>query len=81
MHVCFKTPMGRRWREALATLKKAFPEVRFSECLPGDARSLENADVLVAGELSREEIQAAPHLKMVFVPYAGVDALPHSEIQ
>ncbi len=81
MHVCFKTPMGRRWQEALSPLKNAFPEVRFSECLPGDARGIENADALVAGELSREEIQAASRLKMVFVPYAGVDALPHSEIQ
>jgi phosphoglycerate dehydrogenase-like enzyme len=81
MHIFFKTPLGRKWRAAINTLKEAFPDVSFSGSGTGEAADLENADAIVAGELTPEEIHAAKRLKMVFVPYAGVDALPLPELR
>ncbi len=81
MQLIFKFPSSRKWVDALEAIRQHHPEVTLSAGDSGGAKSLEKADALIAGELSAEDLQAAQKLKIVFVPYAGVDGLPLAEMR
>ena len=57
-------------------LRHEFPEVDFvteKELVKGE---IKNADAIVAGAIPQNVLPDIKNLKIIFVPYAGVDALP-----
>lgn len=76
MKICFYAKLNPFWLERIERLRGEFPEVDFVTDKGIIDREIEYADGLVAGEISAKVLQDARNLKIIFVPYAGVDALP-----
>jgi len=81
MRILLKMPFGRQWMDAVETLRQAFPQIILAPEGPQAPVRLKDADAVVTGALTKDEIRTAEKLKIIFVPYAGVDALPLAEIQ
>ena len=76
MKIVFRTKLNRFWLEGIEALRREFPDVAFITDEKAIDREIEHADALVAGEITISLIEGASNLKIIFVPYAGVDALP-----
>ena len=76
MKLLFHTRLNRLWLEKIEQLRNEFPRVDFITGVQKVDREIKNADAVVAGEIKREVIQRAKKLKIIFVPYVGIDALP-----
>jgi phosphoglycerate dehydrogenase-like enzyme len=76
MKLLFHTRLNRLWLEKIEQLRNEFPRVDFITDVQKADREIKNADSVVAGEITREVIQRAKKLKIIFVPYVGIDALP-----
>jgi phosphoglycerate dehydrogenase-like enzyme len=76
MKLLFHTRLNRLWLEKIEQLRNEFPRVDFITGVQKADREIKNADSVVAGEITREVIQRAKKLKIIFVPYVGIDALP-----
>lgn len=76
MKVVFYTKLNRLWLERIERLRHEFVEVDFVTEKTSVDREIKNADALVAGAIQPKVLQDAKNLKIIFVPYAGVDALP-----
>jgi len=76
MKLLFHTRLNRLWREKIEQLQNEFSGVDFITDVQKVDREINNADAVVAGEITREVIQRAKKLKIIFVPYVGIDALP-----
>ncbi len=81
MKIVFLTKLNRIWFEKLASLKQTFPEADFVTGPEMAENELAQAEALIAGELTTDVLKRTEKLKIVFVPYAGVDALPLSYIK
>ncbi|SSC14101.1 D-isomer specific 2-hydroxyacid dehydrogenase NAD-binding [Mesotoga infera] len=83
MLVLFLNKFDKYWDGKLDQLRKAFPGHDFVSYLDhNDPKELlPEADVLVKGSLSKEELTKAVKLKAVFVPWTGVDGLPLNELK
>jgi phosphoglycerate dehydrogenase-like enzyme len=81
MKIVFRTKLNRFWLEGIEALHREFPDVDFLTDEKIIDREIEKADALVAGEITISLIKGAGNLKMIFVPYAGVDALPLNYIK
>jgi phosphoglycerate dehydrogenase-like enzyme len=81
--VLFLNKFDKYWDGKLDQLRKAFPGHDFVSYLDhNDPKELlPEADVLVKGSLSKEELTKAVKLKAVFVPWTGVDGLPLNELK
>ncbi|TET51719.1 MAG: hydroxyacid dehydrogenase [Desulfobacteraceae bacterium] len=76
MKLVFHNRLNRFWHEKIGELREEFSHVDFvteEERVKGE---IETAHALVGGNIPRELVQRAQHLSMIFVPFAGVDALP-----
>ena len=76
MKVLFHMKVGRSWQESLKTLRSQFSAVDFITEEKGIDRNIEEAEAIVGGEVPLEVIERAKHLKIIFVPYTGINALP-----
>ncbi len=66
------------WLEKLAYLKQRFSEDSFitGRDHPDSCELIEEADALITGRLSVEDLKRAKRLKVIFVPWTGVNNLP-----
>lgn len=75
MEILFLNTLNDYWHGKIADLEKDFPEVRFVKNNNPEERKecLKSADAVVAGRLSEEDIENALNLKVLFVPFTGLD--------
>lgn len=78
MNILFLNKFNGYWREKFYALKKEFPDVEFTATFnPGErADALKKADAVVAGRISKEEIENSPLIKVIFVPFTGLNNFP-----
>ena len=76
MKFVFCNKLNRFWLENIERLRRDFNDVDFVTDKERIDKEIENTDALVAGEITDDVIRRAKSLKIIFVPYAGVDALP-----
>ncbi len=83
MKIVFTNQLTETWLSEVKSLKEEFPEVEFITFK--DAQHpralLETANAVVGGHFSDEEIEKAKNLKVIFVPWAGVNMLPWDVIR
>lgn len=76
MKIVFYYKLNPFWLENIENLRAEFGEVDFVTNREKIQEEMEGAQGIVAGELSLEVVRRARNLEIIFVPYAGVDALP-----
>ena len=76
MKLVFHNRLNRFWHEKIGALREEFSHVDFVTEEKRVEKEIETAHALVSGNIALELIQRAQHLSMIFVPFAGVDALP-----
>ena len=81
MKVVFCNKLNRAWMDNIEALGKEFPDARFVTKKEGMDGEIEDAEAIVGGELPLHVIQRAKNLKIIFVPYAGMDAVPLDDIK
>jgi phosphoglycerate dehydrogenase-like enzyme len=74
--IIFLNRLNRFWHERIGELIKEFGYVDFVTEPERAHSEIETANAIVSGDISVELIQKARRLRMIFVPFAGVDALP-----
>ncbi len=83
MTVLFLTNLNDYFKSRVDDLIKEFPNDRF--VIPQDRAEgdilLKNAEIIVSGSLTAEQIERAERLKCVIVPWAGVNELPFETIR
>ncbi len=81
MTIAWHYHLALEFPEEIDALRKELPECRIA--VAGDraefGRMLPEADVVVSGPMSAEEVRAAVRMKAHFLPYAGVNSLPLAE--
>ena len=78
MEIVFLNMLGEDWEPGLSNLEKEFPDVKFIiNSNPDDRLSLlKTADAVITGRLTKEEIEHSQKLKIVFVPFTGLNSFP-----
>ena len=78
MKIVFMNYLSEYWLSLIEKFEEDFPENEFITYKQVEnIRGLfEVADVVLTGSVAREEIETAGRLKVIFVPWAGVNALP-----
>lgn len=78
MEVVFLNILSEHWEPALSNLEKEFPKIKFirNSNLEDKIGLLKTADVVITGRLSNEEVKQSQNLKMVFVPFTGLNSFP-----
>ncbi len=75
MTILFYAKLNRFWLEKIEGLRQEFPEWDFVTDGRDIEREIGNAHGLVAGEIPLKVLRDAKNLKIIFVPYAGMDAV------
>jgi phosphoglycerate dehydrogenase-like enzyme len=81
MKLVFYNKLNRTWLEKIEGLRREFSHVDFITDPNRDDGTIEDAEAIVAGELTPDLLERFQSLKMIFVPYAGPDALPLGQIK
>lgn len=70
--------LSEHWEPGLSNLEKDFPQVTFiKDSKPEDRKNLlESADAIITGRLSEDEIKSAGNLRIIFVPFTGLNGFP-----
>lgn len=76
MKIVFYTRLNRLWLERIEGLKGEFDDVEFVTEEGEVAREIEGAHALVGGFIPLDIIRRAQKANIIFVPFAGIDALP-----
>lgn len=76
MKIIFLHRLNRFWQEKIGELRNEFGYIDFVTEPDRIDNEIETADAVVSGDISVEFIQKAQRLRMIFVPFAGVDELP-----
>ena len=78
MKILFLNRLDRYWEGKIEELARAFPEHSFiSYSSSSDPKGhISDAEVIVKGNLSQADLDKARNLRMVVVPWTGVDGLP-----
>ena len=76
MKIVFFNKLNRVWLKEIEKLRHEFPDVDFVTEKRGVEGEIRTADALVAAVIQPEVLKDAKDLKIIFVPMAGVDALP-----
>jgi phosphoglycerate dehydrogenase-like enzyme len=76
MNILFLFTLDERWKQKYEDLKKEFPQVNFFNVTDPDKRAeaLKDCDAVVSGRISAEEIESAKNLKVIFVPFTGLNS-------
>jgi phosphoglycerate dehydrogenase-like enzyme len=82
IRVFFAIRLNAFWLEKFELLKKEFPAVEFINNTEQEKKPefLKDADAVVAGRLTEDEIEKAKKLKAIFVPFTGLNSFPLSYI-
>ena len=81
MKIVFYTGLNRLWLERIEELKSEFDHAEFVTERKRVDGEVEDAHAIVGGHIPPELIQRAGNLIMIFVPFAGIDALPLDQIK
>ena len=76
MKVCFYQKPSNLWFEQIKKLQLEFPDVEFITDCEKDESHLMKADIIIGGKLPENIIKNAEMLKLIVVPFAGVNHLP-----
>ncbi|AEX84471.1 phosphoglycerate dehydrogenase-like oxidoreductase [Marinitoga piezophila KA3] len=76
MKILFLHQFNSYWDEKLKELKKEFPEIEIIFPQKNKEISLKNAEAIIGGFINETELEIAEKLKIIFVPFAGVEQLP-----
>ncbi len=78
MEVVFLNRLSEHWEPGLSELENEFPGVTFTKDSSPEhrAKNLKTADAVVTGKITEEEIKNAPNLKIIFVPFTGLNGFP-----
>ena len=78
MKILFFDSLNEYWQKKLSGLEKDFPDSKFIKVDDPNQKIplLKDADAVVCGRISIEQLEAAPDLKAIFVPFTGVDSFP-----
>jgi phosphoglycerate dehydrogenase-like enzyme len=78
LEVVFLNRLSEHWEQGLGNLIKDFPDVTFIKNSEPNERTrlITTADVAVTGKLNEKEIEAAANLKIIFVPFTGLNGFP-----
>jgi len=78
MNILFLNKFNDYWKEKFYALKNEFPDVEFTATFNPDKRAaaLKKADGVIAGRISKEEIENSPCIKIIFVPFTGLNNFP-----
>ncbi len=82
MKVVVLQKLTKEWLSKFEKIDNEFSEheiITFNNANPYE--HIENADVIVGGHLNEEELEKAKKLKVIFVPWAGVNGLPWEKIR
>jgi len=77
LKVVFTNRLTKEWFERIEKLRKEFPNVEFITFreVKHPRTVLREAQAVVGGHFKTEEIKNAEHLKIIFVPWTGVNML------
>ncbi len=79
MKIVFFDIPQKSWVEKVENLKNEFKDALL---IPnGNLEEIKDADGIVSGHISSEMISKSKNLKIIFVPWAGVNTLPWDEIK
>ncbi len=81
MKLVFFNRLNRLWLEMIDALRQEFVHVEFVTEKDRLDREISAADAVVAGELTADLLESCRSVKIIFVPYAGSDALPFDLIK
>ena len=75
MNILFLNKFNDYWKEKFYSLEKEFSYVNFIATFDPKERPIEltKADAVVTGRLLKEEIENSPALKVIFVPFTGLN--------
>jgi phosphoglycerate dehydrogenase-like enzyme len=78
MKILFLNKLSADWDEHLDKLKAEFPEAEFIVNDDPDERiaALQNADAVISGRLTAEEVNSISNLKAIIVPFTGLNNFP-----
>jgi phosphoglycerate dehydrogenase-like enzyme len=78
MNILFLNKFNEYWKEKYRKLIAEFPDVEFTATYNPEERpdALKKADAVVSGRLLEEEINLAEKLKVIFVPFTGLNTFP-----
>ncbi len=78
MNIVFLNNLSEHWEPGLSNLENDFPQVTFiKNSNPDDRKNLlSTADAVITGRLKEEEINTAVNLKIIFVPFTGLNGFP-----
>ncbi len=78
LEIIFTNRLTDIWQSKIEELKRDFPNTKFVtfKDVEHPRAHLETADAVVGGHFSSEEIERAKNLKVIFVPWTGVNMLP-----
>ncbi|MGC8612134.1 MAG: 2-hydroxyacid dehydrogenase [Athalassotoga sp.] len=79
MKIVFFDIPEKSWIEKIENLKNEFKDALLIS--NGDLKEIEDADGIVGGHISSEMISQSKKLKIIFVPWAGVNTLPWETIK
>ncbi len=82
-NVIFLNRLSSYWDKGLAQLESEFPDVNFIKNSNPDDRLtlLKTAGAVITGRLTAEELNAAGNLKIVFVPFTGLNNFPLEQLK
>lgn len=76
MKIGFYTKVNSFWIQEIEKLKKQFPQNEFIIDEKEIENNLADIEIIVGGKLQLDFIEKAKSLKVIFVPFAGVNHLP-----
>jgi len=78
LNVVFLNTLSEHWVPGIEKLEKEFPNAAFiKNSNPDDrAKLLETANVIITGRITEDEIHSAKNLKIIFVPFTGLNHFP-----
>lgn len=78
MNIFFLNKFNERWKEQFRRLKEEFPQVEFTATFDPNERliAIRKADAIISGRLTEDEIEQAENLKVLFVPFTGLNTFP-----
>jgi lactate dehydrogenase-like 2-hydroxyacid dehydrogenase len=77
-NIVFLSRLTPQWDKGLEQLGSEFPDINFIKDSETSHRIdlLKNAEAAVCGKLTEEEVKLAANLKIVFVPFTGLNTFP-----
>ena len=78
MNILFLNKFNDYWKVKYDILKAEFPQIEFNAVYDPDKRldALKNADAVISGRLIESELEQAEKLKVIFVPFTGLNTFP-----